>query len=156
MHRVVHNKITDEMRKYSNSEQDEKKGTRQSISEFFVFCFLVLWYSLFSFSLISLFLVAFSSIYSLGVFHISFNWWSFTGVWVTASLFGSPRTYLSILTNLKSSLLFRLSSWFAIVEMIKFLELVRRVLCQSFFQTQKNIEQLTRYIGREIWKGWDR
>ena len=29
-------------------------------------------------------------IYSLRAFHISFSWWSFTGVWVTASLLKSP------------------------------------------------------------------
>ena len=29
-------------------------------------------------------------IFSLRVFHISFSWWSFTGVWVTASLLKSP------------------------------------------------------------------
>ena len=28
--------------------------------------------------------------YSLRVFHISFSWWSFTGVWVTTSLLKSP------------------------------------------------------------------
>ena len=28
--------------------------------------------------------------HSLLVFHTTFNWWSFTGVWVTASLFRSP------------------------------------------------------------------
>ena len=28
--------------------------------------------------------------YSLSVFHISLSWWSFTGVWVTASLLKSP------------------------------------------------------------------
>ena len=30
------------------------------------------------------------SIYSFRVFHISINWWFFTGVWVTASLLKSP------------------------------------------------------------------
>ena len=29
-------------------------------------------------------------IYSLRIFHICVNWWSFTGVWVTASLLKSP------------------------------------------------------------------
>ena len=37
-------------------------------------------------------------IYSLRVFHISFSWWSFTEVWVTASLLKSPGLYsLSLL-----------------------------------------------------------
>ena len=35
-------------------------------------------------------LESFVSISSLTVFHISFNWWSFTGVWVRASLLKSP------------------------------------------------------------------
>ena len=30
-------------------------------------------------------------IYSFRVFHVSVNWWLFTGVWVTASLHKSPR-----------------------------------------------------------------
>ena len=30
------------------------------------------------------------TIYSLRVFHFSVSWWSFTGVWVTASLLKSP------------------------------------------------------------------
>ena len=32
-------------------------------------------------------------IYSLRVFHISFSWWSFTGVWVTSSLLKTPRLF---------------------------------------------------------------
>ena len=32
-------------------------------------------------------------IYSLRVFHISFSWRFFTGVWVTASLLNSPRLF---------------------------------------------------------------
>ena len=36
-------------------------------------------------------------IYSFRVFHISVSWWSFTGVWVTASLLKSPG--LAVLNN---------------------------------------------------------
>ena len=37
-------------------------------------------------------------IISIGVFHINISWWSFTGVWVTASLLKSP-SYLAVLNN---------------------------------------------------------
>ena len=35
--------------------------------------------------------------YSLNVFHFSFSWWFFTGVWVTASLVKSPGLLLLLL-----------------------------------------------------------
>ena len=39
-------------------------------------------------ALLSLFLLL--SIYCLGIFHISFRWWFFTGVWMTSSLLKCP------------------------------------------------------------------
>ena len=51
--------------------------------------FLVLWQGP-STCLLFCFLWLFFFIYSLRVFHISVSWWSFTGVWVTASLLRSP------------------------------------------------------------------
>ena len=47
-------------------------------------------------------MIIISIIYSLGVFHISISRWSFTEVWVTASLLKSPRTLLSILADLNN------------------------------------------------------
>ena len=45
--------------------------------------------------------------YSLRVFHISFSWWSFNGVWVTASLLKSPG--LSILADLNKAIVWTVS-----------------------------------------------
>ena len=51
--------------------------------------------------------------YSSRVFHISVSWWSFTGVWVTASLLKSPqvfRTCLRILAILSSAVVWIVST----------------------------------------------
>ena len=42
-------------------------------------------------------------------FHISVNWWSFTGVWMRTSLTNSPEL-LSILTNLKNAVVWTVST----------------------------------------------
>ena len=55
----------------------------------------------------------------LRVFHTSVNWWSFTGVWVTASLLKCPRvsrTLLSILPNLNSLDGLHLPSYFQVFQ----------------------------------------
>ena len=49
---------------------------------------LIMWLIVLSRSLHNLHLLFI--IYSLRVFHISISWWSFTGVWVTASILKSP------------------------------------------------------------------
>ena len=48
--------------------------------------------------------------YPFSFFHISFSWWSFTGVWVTASLLKSPKTLLSILVVLNSAVVWMVST----------------------------------------------
>ena len=45
-----------------------------------------IWHVLF----IIIIIIIITIIYSFRVFHISVSWWSFTGVWVTASLLKSP------------------------------------------------------------------
>ena len=49
-------------------------------------------------------------LYSLRVFHISFSWWSFTGVLVTASLLKSWETLLSILGDLNRFVVWMVST----------------------------------------------
>ena len=46
----------------------------------------------------SLLLLLLLLLFSLRVFHVSFNWWSFTGVWVTASFLKSPELF-SVFNN---------------------------------------------------------